>query len=162
MVVEIEIEIEIGGVVAETEEEAAVEVETEIGGEVVEIEGATAETETEEDKQKEQMGYVHIDVVKLAKKSARLERYLRSAKINLESMKKMLRLDTENVSDDSSSSLSDQEPDLNALETAALQQVVVPEKLVPHFKPGKALREAVDFNLPADESVLDVAGSAAP
>ncbi|MBI3156639.1 MAG: integration host factor subunit beta [Burkholderiales bacterium] len=24
------------------------------------------------------------------------------------------------------------------------EQVVVPEKLVPHFKPGKALREAVD------------------
>ena len=24
------------------------------------------------------------------------------------------------------------------------QQVVVPEKLVPHFKPGKALRESVD------------------
>jgi integration host factor subunit beta len=42
------------------------------------------------------------------------------------------------------------------------EQVVVPEKLVPHFKPGKALREAVDSNLPADESVLDVAGSAAP
>jgi integration host factor subunit beta len=42
------------------------------------------------------------------------------------------------------------------------EQVVVPEKLVPHFKPGKALREAVDFNLPADESVLDVAASAAP
>ena len=30
------------------------------------------------------------------------------------------------------------------------EQVVVPEKLVPHFKPGKALREAVDMNLPAD------------
>ena len=25
-------------------------------------------------------------------------------------------------------------------------QVVIPEKLVPHFKPGKALREAVDAN----------------
>ena len=24
------------------------------------------------------------------------------------------------------------------------EQVVIPEKLVPHFKPGKALREAVD------------------
>jgi integration host factor subunit beta len=24
------------------------------------------------------------------------------------------------------------------------EQVVVPEKLVPHFKPGKALRESVD------------------
>jgi len=30
------------------------------------------------------------------------------------------------------------------------EQVVVPEKLVPHFMPGKALREAVDMNLPAD------------
>ena len=30
------------------------------------------------------------------------------------------------------------------------EQVVVPEKLVPHFKPGKALREAVDTHLPAD------------
>jgi integration host factor subunit beta len=24
------------------------------------------------------------------------------------------------------------------------EQVLIPEKLVPHFKPGKALREAVD------------------
>jgi integration host factor subunit beta len=32
------------------------------------------------------------------------------------------------------------------------EQVVVPEKLVPHFKPGKALREAVDKHLPADGS----------
>jgi integration host factor subunit beta len=32
------------------------------------------------------------------------------------------------------------------------QQVVIPQKLVPHFKPGKALREAVDLNVPvADE-----------
>ena len=31
-------------------------------------------------------------------------------------------------------------------------QVTIPEKLVPHFKPGKALREAVDANVPvADE-----------
>jgi integration host factor subunit beta len=30
------------------------------------------------------------------------------------------------------------------------EQVVVPEKLVPHFKPGKALREAVDAHLPPD------------
>ena len=29
-------------------------------------------------------------------------------------------------------------------------QVLIPEKLVPHFKPGKALREAVD-NPPDDE-----------
>ncbi len=33
------------------------------------------------------------------------------------------------------------------------EQVVIPEKLVPHFKPGKALRhEAVDRHLPAQES----------
>ena len=29
------------------------------------------------------------------------------------------------------------------------EQVAIPEKLVPHFKPGKALREAVDKQLPA-------------
>jgi integration host factor subunit beta len=29
------------------------------------------------------------------------------------------------------------------------EQVVIPEKLVPHFKPGKALREAVDLLPPA-------------
>ena len=29
------------------------------------------------------------------------------------------------------------------------EPVLIPEKLVPHFKPGKALREAVDANLPA-------------
>jgi integration host factor subunit beta len=28
------------------------------------------------------------------------------------------------------------------------EQVVIPEKLVPHFKPGKALRESVDANVP--------------
>jgi integration host factor subunit beta len=28
-------------------------------------------------------------------------------------------------------------------------KVTIPEKLVPHFKPGKALREAVDKELPA-------------
>ena len=28
------------------------------------------------------------------------------------------------------------------------EQVTIPEKLVPHFKPGKALREAVDHQLP--------------
>ena len=28
------------------------------------------------------------------------------------------------------------------------EQVVIPEKLVPHFKPGKALREAVDAQVP--------------
>jgi integration host factor subunit beta len=32
-------------------------------------------------------------------------------------------------------------------------QVAVPEKFVPHFKPGKALREAVVENLPVDEAV---------
>jgi integration host factor subunit beta len=35
------------------------------------------------------------------------------------------------------------------------EQVVVPEKLVPHFKPGKALREAVDAHLPADADPSD-------
>ena len=30
------------------------------------------------------------------------------------------------------------------------EQVTIPEKLVPHFKPGKALREAVDELPPAD------------
>jgi integration host factor subunit beta len=29
--------------------------------------------------------------------------------------------------------------------------VTIPEKLVPHFKPGKALREAVDARLPLDD-----------
>jgi integration host factor subunit beta len=29
------------------------------------------------------------------------------------------------------------------------EQVLIPEKLVPHFKPGKALREAVDATVPA-------------
>ena len=31
------------------------------------------------------------------------------------------------------------------------EQVVIPEKLVPHFKPGKALREAVDAQVPVQE-----------
>ena len=30
------------------------------------------------------------------------------------------------------------------------EQVVIPEKRVPHFKPGKSLREAVDSQLPAN------------
>jgi integration host factor subunit beta len=30
------------------------------------------------------------------------------------------------------------------------EQVVIPEKLVPHFKPGKALREAVDARAVVD------------
>jgi integration host factor subunit beta len=29
--------------------------------------------------------------------------------------------------------------------------VLIPEKLVPHFKPGKALREAVDAQASADK-----------
>lgn len=32
------------------------------------------------------------------------------------------------------------------------EQVVIPEKRVPHFKPGKALREEVDAQLPVHES----------
>lgn len=28
------------------------------------------------------------------------------------------------------------------------EQVIIPEKLVPHFKPGKALRESVDHRVP--------------
>jgi integration host factor subunit beta len=35
-------------------------------------------------------------------------------------------------------------------------QVMIPEKLVPHFKPGKALREAVDR---ADNAAAERAGS---
>jgi len=35
------------------------------------------------------------------------------------------------------------------------EQVLIPEKLVPHFKPGKALREAVDARAPADSSAED-------
>jgi integration host factor subunit beta len=32
------------------------------------------------------------------------------------------------------------------------EQVVIPEKLVPHFKPGKALRESVDAQVPVDDN----------
>ena len=32
------------------------------------------------------------------------------------------------------------------------EQVTIPEKLVPHFKPGKALREADDANVPVEGS----------
>ena len=39
------------------------------------------------------------------------------------------------------------------------EQVVVPEKLVPHFKPGKALRESVDAHLPADDTTTIVKAS---
>jgi integration host factor subunit beta len=35
------------------------------------------------------------------------------------------------------------------------EQVTIPEKLVPHFKPGKALREAVDEDAGGDASGLD-------
>ena len=34
------------------------------------------------------------------------------------------------------------------------EQVTVPEKLVPHFKPGKALRESVDAHLPLPQPSL--------
>jgi integration host factor subunit beta len=37
------------------------------------------------------------------------------------------------------------------------EQVEVAEKLVPHFKPGKALREAVDARLPVEAEVLSAA-----
>ena len=30
------------------------------------------------------------------------------------------------------------------------EQVIIPEKLVPHFKPGKALRESVDAHMQLD------------
>jgi integration host factor subunit beta len=36
------------------------------------------------------------------------------------------------------------------------EQVLIPEKLVPHFKPGKALREAVDR-----QAAIDAAAAAA-
>ncbi len=45
-------------------------------------------------------------------------------------------------------------------------QVVIPEKRVPHFKPGKALREAVDqradLDAPLGESVASVTPDATP
>ena len=31
------------------------------------------------------------------------------------------------------------------------EQVIIPEKLVPHFKPGKALRESVDAQIPVED-----------
>jgi integration host factor subunit beta len=37
------------------------------------------------------------------------------------------------------------------------EQVVVAEKLVPHFKPGKALREAVDARLPIEPEAVSAA-----
>jgi integration host factor subunit beta len=39
------------------------------------------------------------------------------------------------------------------------EQVVIPEKLVPHFKPGKALREAVDAQVPVDGVLPSAAAS---
>ena len=41
-------------------------------------------------------------------------------------------------------------------------QVVIPEKLVPHFKPGKALREAVDERVSGTETVGDSPKPARP
>ncbi len=41
------------------------------------------------------------------------------------------------------------------------EQVVIPEKLVPHFKPGKALREAVDRNVPVGPAELPESSAAA-
>jgi integration host factor subunit beta len=38
------------------------------------------------------------------------------------------------------------------------EQVTIPEKLVPHFKPGKALREAVDANVPVVDIPPDLPG----
>jgi integration host factor subunit beta len=35
------------------------------------------------------------------------------------------------------------------------EQVVIPEKLVPHFKPGKALRESVDAQVPVLDDPAD-------
>ena len=34
------------------------------------------------------------------------------------------------------------------------EKVMISEKLVPHFKPGKALRESVDKNLPASATAI--------
>ena len=42
------------------------------------------------------------------------------------------------------------------------EQVVIPEKLVPHFKPGKALREAVDAQVPVDGVLPSAPASPAP
>jgi integration host factor subunit beta len=35
--------------------------------------------------------------------------------------------------------------------------VVIPEKLVPHFKPGKALRESVDLQVPVEDAPVEKA-----
>ncbi|CAN7425942.1 integration host factor subunit beta [Rhizobacter sp. LjRoot28] len=42
------------------------------------------------------------------------------------------------------------------------EQVVIPEKLVPHFKPGKALREAVDAHVPVVDPTEAVVPRALP
>ncbi|MET0333600.1 MAG: HU family DNA-binding protein, partial [Rhizobacter sp.] len=42
------------------------------------------------------------------------------------------------------------------------EQVVIPEKLVPHFKPGKALREAVDARAVQLEAAAAEAAQSAP
>ena len=42
------------------------------------------------------------------------------------------------------------------------EQVVIPEKLVPHFKPGKALREAVDAQMPVDGALPSASSPAVP
>ena len=39
------------------------------------------------------------------------------------------------------------------------EQVLIPEKLVPHFKPGKALREAVDTAVPETQPSAAEAGA---
>ena len=41
------------------------------------------------------------------------------------------------------------------------EKVVIPEKLVPHFKPGKALREAVDRSAPAPDPAAPSAAAPA-
>ena len=41
------------------------------------------------------------------------------------------------------------------------EQVLIPEKLVPHFKPGKALREAVDRQVRLDGAAAPAAAPAA-
>jgi integration host factor subunit beta len=40
------------------------------------------------------------------------------------------------------------------------EQVTIPEKLVPHFKPGKALRESVDASSPVEAGAPSVTDGA--
>ena len=42
------------------------------------------------------------------------------------------------------------------------EQVVIPEKLVPHFKPGKALREAVDAHMPIEDEAAATPRDSSP